>query len=663
MANGSHDNTDSMSWFTTYYYEEELRSMLFNGAWNSGFKPGIYNPKMALYTISEQTEAADGSKIYPGVHLYIGKGTTFVFSNRYAHDDERYHLDLQTPGSYIIKSTAANDLDIPIVQLGESKTQGCDSIMGNFANGTLADPKFYIIATLLYNEEENIESDHPTIRILRDNPSFSSTLDKENDSLNFYYNYLNMSPTAFSYYVPDGSYNYTTPTQESTDTISSISLLKYFCWLPIGEVVNVGDIDQYLNVADWNDEQLRLPAAQEWTKNHVFIGRGMPSYRQSYIANKWSLSPDVIPNTDLNALYLDVNDIYDGDILYSSELSTEDNRGWEGPLGVGLKAAQLKTKETDENHPNGADRYEAFRIDYQCENPIDLAGADGDPDEFDSTKYTSVTDIITDLNQNYIKYNSEHPFYKTDYLLISDIIFLTTRHRYSNTEDDDLIYLFTKNNKLNNKIKVVPFRWYSVLDTVLGVSNSDTLNASFNPSLTIDEYTSHDPSVGTPGFTLSLNGYSLTETLLLPLDVCENNQARLYNIVKNKNIIPAVIDYLRSHTGISPYLNPIEATSLVPAAIVFRKVKVAKGYEKQEDGQTDDTSKPVIIGLTPMDYVSKMPEKYTETEDEVTQTLYSAGRFHPANVLSFFDMEYATNKLNPINFKSPDIYSVLPVIY
>lgn len=652
MANGSHDNTDSMSWFTTYYYEEELRSMLFNGAWNSGFKPGIYNPKMALFTVSEQTQAPDGSNIYPGVHLYIGKGTTFVFSNRYSHDDERYHLDLQTPGSYIIKSTAANDLDIPIIQLGESKTQGCDAVMGNFANGTVADPKFYVIATLLYDEDENIESDHPTIRILRDNPTFNSTLDKENDSLNFYYNYLNMSPTAFSYFVPDGSYNYTTPTSDASSTTDSLDLLKCFCWLPIGEVVNTGDIDQYLNVGDWNDEQLRVPAAQEWTKNHVFIGRGMPSYRQTYIANKWSLSPDVIPNTDLNALYLDVNDVYDGDILYNSELSTEDNRGWEGPLGVGLKAAQLKAKESDESHKNGANRYEAFRLDYQCENPEDMAGPDGDPDDFDSVEYTTVTDIIEDLNQNYIKGNTEHPFFKTDYLLISDIIFLTTRHRYSNTNDEDLIYLFTKDNKLNNKIKVVPFRWYSVLNTVIGNTGSDSINATFNPSLTIDEYTSPDPNTSVPGFALNISEYNVTGNMLIPLDVCENNQTRLYNIVKNKNIIPAVIDYLRLHPGASPYLNPIEATSLVPAAIIFRKVKVTK-----------DEASGTITNLTPMDYASELPTKRTVVVDEVHQTVYDPGKFHPANVLSFFDIEYATNKLNPINFKSPDIYSVLPVIY
>lgn len=639
------ENTDSLSWFTNFYYEEELRSMLFNGALNSGFKPGIYNPKMALYTVSEETESSDASTVYAGVHLYIGKGTTFVFSNRYSYDDERYHLDLKTPGSYIIKSTAANDLDIPIVRLGQHKTTGAETIMGDFASGTLADSRFYIAATLTYDEEENLQTNHPTITVLRNNPNFVTTLNREDDSLNFYYNYLNMSPTATSYYVPDGSHSYTTPTIEAGDSlVTSSTLLKRFCWLPIGVVINTGEIDQYLNNADWNDSQLRVNAAEEWTKNHVFIGRGFPSYRQNYISNKFEFSPDVVPNTDLNALYLDINDIYDGDILYNSELSANDDQGFEGPLGIGLKAAHLNTEPS---------RLEAYRMDYLCENPKDLVGEEGNPDDFESINYTEASDIIKDINENWIKGNIEHPFMTTDYLLISDIIFLTTRRRYSNTNNDSLINIFSKDNTLNSKLKVVPFRWYSTLETVTGTS-TDESNALFNPSQRNDELTEDDTNYGN---TLSLDGYSLTQTRLLPLDICENNITRLYKIIQNKNIIPNVIDYLRQNPGVSPYLNPIEATSLVPAAIIFRKVKVTTGALGTEYTGTSLEGQQGIVELEPVDTVSRIT-----SEEPGQEGSYLPGRFHPANVLSFFDMEYKTNRLNPINFKSSDIYSVLPVI-
>ena len=231
--------------------------------------------------------------------------------------------------------------------------------------------------------------------------------------------------------------------------------------------------------------------------------------------------------------------------------------------------------------------------------------------------------------------------------LLSDIIFLTTRSEYSNIDDLSLEQMFSTSYENHNKMKVVPFRWYSKL------SASNSNDSMFNPSVLNDTL----PAVG------SENNYSTTEPsddtrpvgyeyldsdesiagYCIPLDINILNTDRLYSIIRNKNIIPTVIDYMRQHPEKSPYLNPVEATSLIPAAIIFRKIRcrrIAAGNSG--------------IEFKAFDFCSSLPKR---SDQAVT-----SGRFHPANVLSFFDLQYKANQLNPINFKSDNIYKVLPVI-
>ena len=617
--------SDSMQWFTTFYYEEELRSMLFNGVFNSGFKPGIYNAKIGLYTVGADTGSSD-SMVYSGLHLYIGKGTTFVFSNRYTHDG-RYHQDLTTPGSYIIKSTAANDLDIPLIRLGQFKTTGADLVMGEVDRKAYPVEKFYVVATLIYDEEENLMAPHPEIRIAIDNPSFVNPASQENDDLNYYYNYID---TGFSYYIPDGSVNYERGS-EDTSLVDYTEIMGNMCYLTIGEVIDtnsIGALEEericYLKGSNWNDDGMngQGTASEVWMRNHTFVGRGFPAYRQNYIANKANFSPELIPYHNLDRLYLDINNIYDGDILYNTSLNDlfgGSEQSFEGPLGI------AKAKYEEGLAEDKATRFNSFKLDFDCKGPSESE----DLDTFESETYGSVQDIIEDINNNYIKDNPDHDFLTAKYLLISDILFLTTCHRYSYLPDISIENIFTADNINHSKLKVVPFRWYSVLD------NTETSNL-FNPSTTNDTVESGEAGniYNLPGFNL---GAGLEGTKILPLDVSEPNLDRLYRIIANKNIIPAIIDYLRQHPEKSPYLNPQDATSLVPAAIIFRKVKI----------ETDGVK---ITGLKPVDDISEI------TKDG------KPGRFNPANILSFFDMEYKTNRLNPINFKANDIYSVLPVL-
>lgn len=642
MPSSTDFSTASARWYTNFYYEEELRSVLMNGVLNSGFKPGIYNPKIALFTDSS------------GLHLYIGKGTTFIFSNNTYYDGSRYHQDLSSPGSYMIKSTAVQDITLDLISLGDQTvTSRANFILGD-SNESYPVDKFYIVAYLPYDEEVNLGINDPVITIAYDNVDnvsygsrrnyYNSELISETDPSNpvaeydlnnYYYAYLD--PTGNSYWIPDGSTVY----GRNNSSFDPQTVLKETSYLIIGEVVSFDELDirpgnaqtmrQYLDGVNWRTNVDGNPGAETWIKKHAFIGRGFPAYRQNLISNKNSYSPELIPSYYLNKIYLDVNDIYDGDILYESTL-TGNRWGFEGPLGIGVEGSNYvnenKRDDTGERDqyikPN---RLKAFRLDYKCS-----------PNNGDIYN-DNPSSILEDLN-NKIKSNPE--LKDSKYILISDIFFLTTRHKYSNLKDISIENIFGSEDELDSKLRVVPFRWFSTL-------NSSDLNSKlFNPSVTNDEETTEmlrldgDTSAVESSIINNIPGYNQTASgsnyvKMLPLDVDENNLERLYKIIKNKNIIPIVLDYIRQHPGESPYLGPEEATSLIPAAIIFRKVRV----EKEGDNITE---------LIPVDYISSISDGT------------NPGRFHPCNVLSFFDIEYKTNKLNAINFKTDGIYSVLPVI-
>ena len=120
MASVNFDTTNS-KWYTNFYYEEELRSVLMNGTLNSGFKPGVYNANMALFCRSGSTDEAASD----GIYLFIGKGTTFVFSNYPSTKlGDIYHQDLTQTGTYLIKCTALQDIETGLITLGSSRTSG-----------------------------------------------------------------------------------------------------------------------------------------------------------------------------------------------------------------------------------------------------------------------------------------------------------------------------------------------------------------------------------------------------------------------------------------------------------------------------------------------------------------------------------------------------------
>lgn len=690
MASVNFDTTNS-KWYTNFYYEEELRSVLMNGTLNSGFKPGVYNANMALFCRSGSTDEAASD----GIYLFIGKGTTFVFSN-YPNTKlgDIYHQDLTQTGTYLIKCTALQDIETGLITLGSTRTTGCDKILGNVADSSNPVGKFYVTAYVIYDEETNLSMPNPTITISLDNYAgmennvnrrvenfdgssyqyFPTDSDSATATDNFYYYYSWMDNTRHSYWIPDGSKNYNR-LGDATSAFDAGTTKRDFLYLHLGEVVRFDELSldpsdraKYLKGSSWNDDDglFEGSAAKYWTMHNVFIGRGFPSYRQNYISNKKELSPELVPSFYLNRLYLDIKNVFERDILYNSVI-TDDASSWEGPLGIGnnyykMRGATADGKENNDNNellkePTGSARQSYFALDYNCKNQ--------DDDE-EGVQYENTIHLIEDdiFNESSLVLKDD---FKTLYpdisagiqrvvdggngsyydFLLSDIIFLTTRSEYSNIDDLSLEKMFSTSYENNNKMKVVPFRWYSKL------SASNANDSMFNPSVLNDtlpaagsenNYSTTEPSDDTrPVGYEYLNSDESIEGYCIPLDINILNTDRLYSIIRNKNIIPTVIDYMRQHPEKSPYLNPVEATSLIPAAIIFRKIRcrrIAAGNSG--------------IEFKAFDFCSSLPKRSNQ--------VVTSGRFHPANVLSFFDLQYKANQLNPINFKSDNIYKVLPVI-
>lgn len=712
MASVNFDTLNS-KWYTNFYYEEELRSVLMNGTLNSGFKPGVYNANMALFCRANSRDEAAAD----GLYLYIGKGTTLVFSN-YPNTklNDFYHQDLTETGTYLIKCTALQDMEVSLITLGSTKTSGCDYILGNDSSTSKSIypvPKFYVTAYVIYDEETNLSMPNPTITISYDNfNGMEEGLDRAVQDVssfdkltfycptgatattssgtsgtpatdNFYYYYRWMDNVRHSYWIPDGSKLYARKGDDVV-TFDSTTVKRDFLYLHLGEVISTEDIDNvdsngessrkcYLDGSSWNDTygEFGGSAARYWTMHHVFVGRGFPCYRQNFISNKKELSPELVPSYRLDRLYLDVKNVFERDILYNSTI-TNDSSSWEGPLGIGNNYWNMWKSSNDEEQivgkyeyandelykaPYNNPRQRFFALDYECdekseydygnvktiENEIFGEGssaAAGTITEDFKNLYPAIAEKLSDVvNERATEYD----------FLVSDIIFLSTRSEYSNTDDLSLQNMFTSEYVNNNKMKVVPFRWYSYIDEN---------DCHFNPSADSDKLLTvegGDESSAAPDTALSgynISDINLRETTvagyIIPLDVGILNVERLANIIRNKNIIPSVIDFMRQHPERSPYLNPQEATSLIPAAIIFRKLKYRV--------ISDDTGAK-IKELIAMDFCSEVSSRSTVEEGN------RPGRFHPANVLSFFDLQYKANQLNPINFKSDNIYKVLPVIY
>ena len=286
----------SSSWMTTFYFQQDLRSYFMNGLLNAGFRPGVYNADIALYTTYKGTSGASES----GIYAIIKKGTTLIFSNALTKDTV-YHRDFTGVGSYLIKCVALEDVTITLAELSgpSSATLSTVTTLCGDANstGVYAQNKIFLTALMKYDpEQEDYGSKEPEFCLAKisDNPT----------SGNGYYQIIN---NTVNYALPDG--------QSSVDTDLS--------YLFLGALNTPYSERTYASSGSWSNSG----SYSLWVEDHALVARGLPEYRQALIANNSNNSPDLLIAPNFKDFYLDTGDVYAGDVFYNKTTSWEDVYG------------------------------------------------------------------------------------------------------------------------------------------------------------------------------------------------------------------------------------------------------------------------------------------------------------------------------------------------
>lgn len=505
----------SSGWMTTFYYQQDLRSLYMNGVLNAGFKPGIYNADMALYTVNADAQSTETN----GLYLYIKKGTTLVFSNSTSSDSNGYHRDLSTIGSYLIKCVATTDLRVQIAEI-QAPSDKNNALFGNSNVQTTAESKLFLTALMTYDSEDDNGLESPVFCIAKINENRSAG--------ESYYTLLNME-----YVLPDGT---------SVDVNPNLS------YLFLG-AINTPYSKYYSNGTDWSNSS----SAEEWMVDHVFTARGLPDYRQTMIADDPSNTPDIITSPDFKSIFVDTGDFINGNLIYNKE------RSWESVYGVGtVQATEGDFTIEDE------DTYSEKSCDEQ------LGEASG------SNK------------------------------LLLDVFFLATRTKYSNflNEKSSTIQDMFTAPASQDKYKEEP-----AVHQIRIASSNGFGDDSLTPSAMRSKY--------------SLEGSGS----VVPLDLSKTNLERLLKFIRNRNVLPALISYMRYND----YLDPNENTCIIPLALAFRGEVINSSTGNPE----------------PSDNISSWG---------------TINRVHPANILGLSDLQYKSTKLESMDIKDSDTYSVIPII-
>lgn len=187
--------------------------------------------------------------------------------------------------------------------------------------------------------------------------------------------------------------------------------------------------------------------------------------------------------------------------------------------------------------------------------------------------------------------------------VICDLVYLSSKLKYSNLEDN-LSTILDDSESYSLK----DFSWISEC------SSPDAFKV--DTSTIINNFYSNSATTSSP-----YSGATILDGGIVPLDVSKVNQTRLLDIIKNKNILGPIINRIRHDSS--------DATSdtIVPVALIFRAFSVGS------DGS-------VTFG------------------DNFT----SGSEFNPANLLSFFDLQYKAHKINTLNVNVNEVYSVLPTL-
>lgn len=517
-------------WATSFYYQQDLRSYYMNNLLNASLNPGVYDADIALFA-SQREDTTSSSSSYvkkAGLNLYVKKGTTLLFSNNYKKNASGHaERDLDNIGTFLLKSTALEDIIYPI-----EKLEG-NSALYFLGQGDVAEPlKIYVVARMSYSADNITNIEEPEFYLYVDNPNF------EED--NYYFSEDGLSGTG-ARTLPDGIQDL------KNETVS-----KQIAYLMLGVILPVEANKTYLNNKNWVSS-----GAATWNRKHVFVAEGLPDYRHFLARDVSEMTPDII-------------------------------------LGIGdSKSSGFKVP-----------KYDRILLDLRrsilngrvVENTIDIKNIYcwGENAYSESSKLGVTIPPVDETNAT------------TGTYVACDFVYLSSQLKDSDREDSLAdVFVTERNCELKN------FSWISTI-TDKEYDKLEVCSATIKDSLiSVTEIT------GTEGNALDIKTF---EDGLIPLDLSKTNQTRLLGLVKNKDILRAVINRIR-HTD-----NNAETDTIVPVALILR------AFKKDGNGNV------------------------TYIDDATSKT-----SFNPANILNLLNLQLGAHRINNLsNIIEP--YSILPTL-
>lgn len=638
-------------WSTTFFWEQDLRSLFMNGLLNSVLKPGIYNANIGVFATTGNN-AVDSKISDPGVYLYLKRGTTFVFSNNYVVNNSQYTPEFENSGNFLIKSVVLQDTVEPLITVANpgstiNVTPDLKAFFGfkKDSETYYPLPEIYVTAMMKFSGAGSLGNtagyDSKPVFSWAANKSYAYINAQEHPDLdtsifegeNSPYlriakllSVSDISNTSYSawgkgFYFLDAStlknrsyYEHLFPAEgiaSGEDSGPKTYLAKGYynrtSYLTVGRCLRIRDtignnISYISGGGNWQGNDVTA-----WNQDYVFSAAGLPAYQQQQTPGQISARPSLIP-------ILDHTHTTDND---------NPNRAIESKTQFTFNLKNLSIKNKLWSYPQSGNYYDSLVL---CNASVDGTFT---PKDFSDSSLTAEDQIIVDFFYLLIKekLNRATGIEIKDLLKSSDSNFDTRIKQFAfivkDSEDSEDSELFSE---LFNKLCVV-----TPSGQELHTEKFKRQYGSENLVLSDDTIpvTPDSHSYFNNADRNKVDGTHYISEVFSPLDVSPLNIQRLQEILNSSNFLSNIIDYFRQSApgqlSLSNEDDPAKpADILVPLALTFRPIKA------------DSSSGDGVATLK--------------------------GLVNPANILDFFSLQAPGSKVHAVPLSDNDLYTILPVM-
>lgn len=627
-------------WSTTFFYGQDLRSLYFNGLLSSILRPGIQNGNICIYY-----NANNGS-----FDLYLKKGTTLLFSNKYSMDVAENAFtedagvsrasivrDLSEPGSFLIKSTALQDMNITLLILDDTNNQG--KLLKKFFEAS----EVYVYATMAFNGEGDLKDGNvPRFKwalrraVANDEQEAAS---KQYEKGLFFRNSGVLS-TSVEYKILDGEW-WAGDRSYATVNYSELHYYERTMYTLLGRIIPCNTTYSYSAEEDYSVEQYKR-AAVNWIQDHQFTSRGLPDYRTDFTYVSSGLAAGLIPRSSDRFNYqADLRSV-----LIKNKIRTLAETDWMKSLGI-----------TEEMRTPTAATFTAARILKDGNNIIAAPNTSSDYRD-------TVLHGDTNLEGQSAK-------------IVFDFFYFLHRDEDDRQLPRDLDNLLEPNSlSANVNVRAKTFTWVAngILPSGEGINNKSVLlrntesyRYSTNPYVYFgitDDISPVRPGVSTATSTNAFSSYNnnldigkvfwgvkpeTSTKVIQPLDMSPLNLERFEYFLADTDFVPNLINLLRQeypeYLCLSDDTSSI-ATTLIPVGLAIRPfIKFGNKWYLADS--------LVGIGEDNKNYLCDTTAQVV-TPDTCPPNML--------NVFSFFDLKSKGASIKEYNLESTDLYTLIPII-